>query len=147
MDLDPDLVRLHGAYILEARERAEVSLLKAIRDGAADPVVLLLDPDDPKARRIADAAINAPDHDRVIAEASRRGAYPVMTWGVPKAYAVELLSRDFPDAAQVILEPHASGGRFWIIVVAEGGASPIVMPPLLPADVAEWADSGGGGHS
>jgi len=145
MDLDPDLLRLHAAYIAKAREWAEVSLLKATRDGATEPLVLMLDPLDAVARRIADAAGDAADNERAVEEAARRGVYPIFTWGVPRAYAAELLARDLPEVAEAILGPHPFGDGYLIIVVAGGGASPIVMPPLRAADVAEWTGTAGGG--
>jgi hypothetical protein len=138
MDLDRDLIDLYRGIVREHLERIEVSYLKALRDGADDPAVLLLDPLVAEARRIADAACNAHSVARLVETARERDCCAILTWGVPRAFAAELLSANFPDVAVAILRPGAAADSYWTIAVLGAGAWPFPMPPVSAADRAEW---------
>ena len=83
-------------------ERVEVAWLKARRDGLEHPTVLVLDLDDPTARKICSTADREDEAERFIANAERQQSAPIMLWHLPGAVAADLLPAEEVRMKQVL---------------------------------------------
>lgn len=118
---------IHETLLGQNIERAETNYLKARRNGAADPVVLVLDLGDAAARAIAATTRRVAELEAVLERTRRAGCRPLATWGLPPDMAASLLVERFPDVAEAVAIPCA-GGHFRVVVVAAGAAVAFPMP-------------------
>ncbi|MDB5350430.1 MAG: hypothetical protein JWN86_1677 [Planctomycetota bacterium] len=111
------------SLVLRNLERVEVAYLRAVRDGSANPVILLLDLLHPCGRAIAEDAGRGPEAAAFVAEvATREGVTPILAWGVPRSQARVSLRRAIPGMADV-LDQACSAGNYRVAAVAAGGSA------------------------
>lgn len=122
----------HGFLLESNRDRIVKNYIEAREMGAEDAAVLLLDPEDDAARAIALCSSGEDVAGRIAAHraAGRRlGGRALLTWGVPRTLAVNLLE-EFPDIVRMLSVP-LDGGDYWVVVVADGSASVGIMPAII----------------
>jgi hypothetical protein len=122
----------HAAYLGAHRGRIADSYLGALCRGSAEPAVLLLDLEDESARAIAEGAVGGATIEAYLAEGRRLGRSSSVTWSMPRAFAVALLAGGFHVIAEQVAIPDEDG-CYWVVVVARGSASAILMPPIAEA--------------
>jgi len=112
-------------------ERIEMAFRRAVQGGADDPVVLLLDLSDPRARAVASAHEDQVRVREMTGKAPDPGGRPVlMLWGVPRRWALQAGATRFRGLDELIgrLEP---GDGYLLVVIAGGGMSGFAMPPVV----------------
>jgi hypothetical protein len=63
----------------------------------------------------------------VIERTRRVGRSALATCGLPHDMAASLLAEEFPNVAKAVATP-CEGGRFWVVVVADGAAEVFTLP-------------------
>jgi hypothetical protein len=127
--IDSNPERARENLLRESMEKVEMRAIWALHHGAEEPTVLVLDPRDEDARAIAETSgegVRIEDH---IAESLRRGAMPVLSWGLPRRLARDLVVAQCPEARGLIDAARVDEG-YLAIVVAAGGISIFAMPPV-----------------
>jgi hypothetical protein len=123
----------HMAYLFAHREKIETLTLGTLRDGVEDPTLFMLDPLDRRARLIAEASGESTAIANHVVEAQRRGAVPSLHWCMSRSRAARILAAEFPDISAMVAAPGIPGG-YALVVVAEGSASVIELPPIKMLD-------------
>jgi hypothetical protein len=123
----------HMLYIQTAGPIIEANYLRALdRDASTEPAVLLLDLLDETARSIAET-IGSPRTIALLHQAAEReNVRPVVAWGLPASQVRGLIAAEFPEVAAILAIPSDPVG-YWVVIVSEGSASAVVMPPVEPA--------------
>jgi hypothetical protein len=128
MDRQAEQIASHAELLHRDIEKVEMSYVRAVELGAAEPAVLLLDATDGHAREILDT-IDQPERMTAHAAKASPELTPLATWGIPGQLAQSLLALSFPETAAEFeaLDP---GEGYRVAVIADGGASVFVMPPI-----------------
>ena len=108
-----------ATYVSRNLERLEVAYLKACDGGVADPVVLMIDLNDPRVPEIVRGTGREGIVDAHRAEASRRGMDPSVVGGMPAAEAIKFLGDAVPGLSER-LAVAAAPGYFRVAVVTSG---------------------------
>lgn len=114
--------------LLGSIEKVEMRWVYARSMGAEHPAVLVIDPEDPHGRAILATSGQETQIQSVVDDATRRGMAPVMTWGLPKELAQALVRAAFGGTDSIV--DADTGDGYYAIVVAAGGASVYLMPPV-----------------
>ncbi|MCY2993239.1 MAG: hypothetical protein NTY19_35955 [Planctomycetota bacterium] len=114
---------LHQVAFNQGREAIEAAYEKARRKGLRNPVVLMLDLRDDKAREIMEIIGGGPKADDQCAEAERRGVEPRCYMHLAGDDAAKLLARipGIPDVSDQIREPPP--GCFYTVLLVAGAMS------------------------
>ena len=119
----------HAVYLEGHRPQIANSYRTARRLGEDDLAVFVLDPSDPSARAILETSGEGEEVDAHLAEGRRRGVRTSITCGISRTLMVDLLAEPFPEIAASVAVP-LDEGSFWVVVVTEGSASAVVLPPV-----------------
>jgi hypothetical protein len=123
----------HAAYMDAYRPQIENSYQKALREGDREPVVLLFDSRDETAMEILQTSGNGDELARQAREGRRLGGFLVFTVGVERTLAVEILQDFFDEVAKFVAIPAGDSGSYTLVIIAQGSASAVFMPPIARA--------------
>jgi hypothetical protein len=115
-------------YVSRNLERLEIAYLRAAASGVVDPVVLMIDLNDPRVPEIVRGTGREGIVDAHRAEARRRGLDPGVVGGMPAAEAIAFLGDAVPGLAER-LEVAAALGHFRVAVVT-GGEGGVIERPI-----------------
>jgi len=134
LDPEQDAMRilLLDNLLSRRREGVEMAYLQALARYATAAAVLVLDLRDPDARAIAEAAGHREQIAKHVAEAPV-GRMPVMTRGLPRRLARDLVDARFPGVGAMIDSVDPRDGFPAVVVgLATAAVTPVLLPPESP---------------
>jgi hypothetical protein len=120
-------------YFRESRERIEKLILGLVREGYEDLSILLLDPKDLRAQRIAGISGDPNKITYHLCLGRRPRLYPTMEWCMSRCLAAAILAGRFPEVSAMVAAPGIPGG-YAVVVVSGGSESVIELPPIEMRD-------------
>jgi hypothetical protein len=113
----------------QSREKVEMNYLLARERGDDDPVVLLLDAGDPRARAMLDRHAQADRIAAMVARAKSDGCALMVICGLPRREALGIAAGHLPGL-EAVLDDIDVGEGYLAVVVGGGGYAVEAMPPL-----------------
>jgi hypothetical protein len=123
---DQDRITYREFLLSQSVEKIEMAYLRALQGEAEDPVVLVLDLSDRRARAIAEVHVRLETIRRVVAEGRGRDGALLMFWGVPRRWASEFGTSRIP-VLDVEIDRIDPGSGFIAVVISSDGASAFAM--------------------
>lgn len=116
-------------YVLRNRERIELAQLRAIREGAVDPVVLAIDLCSPLGMAIAEEVGRGAEASAHVAEAEARGVASQLLGGMPRSEARSILEDVSPLLAG-ILDSEESPRHFSVFAIVGRAIGMVQLPDV-----------------
>ncbi len=128
----PEETRRRLDMLVPSTEYAEMSYLKALRQGIKDPVVIIVDPRDAMAQEVVRRSFGDDLARRLLRTSDERfrktpDVHPAMDWAMAPDEALRVLADLSPNAREGLTE-ELPPGHFRLVVVGAGGASYICRP-------------------